>query len=139
VTADETTRLRAELRDARWAAHATQAALDEVRRLCQLTIKASCRVQAIDQAHDTLAVIDAALKAADAPRGIYPAALEARYALRDRALADAQQQAIRETVRAYSSPDCGDGRHAPVGCQNDGTTCLCACHDTDDETAGGGQ
>ncbi|MGW5690303.1 SLOG family protein [Streptomyces asiaticus] len=61
MTTDELTRLRAELRDARQAAHTAQAALDEVRRLCQLTIKVSCRVQAIDQAHDTLAVIDSAL------------------------------------------------------------------------------
>ena len=139
MTADELARLRAELHDARQRAHTAQAALDGVRRLCQLTIDASCRSQAIDQAQDTLAVIDAALNRDSGQRGTYPAALDARYALRDQALADARQRAIRETVRAYSSPDCGDGRHAPKGCRNDGTTCLCACHDTDDETAGGDQ
>ncbi|MFD1278045.1 hypothetical protein [Streptomyces kaempferi] len=36
----------------------TQAALAQVRRLCDLTIAASHRVQAIEQAQDTLAVID---------------------------------------------------------------------------------
>ncbi|MDX3232928.1 hypothetical protein [Streptomyces sp. ME19-01-6] len=118
---------------------AAERALTEVRRLCQLTIDASCRVQAIDQARDTLAVIDAALKRDSTQRSAYPTALEARYSLRDRALADAKERAIRETVRAYSSPVCGDGRHAPDGCQDDGSTCLCACHDADDETAGGEQ
>lgn len=39
----------------------TNAALAEVRRLCELTITASMRTQAIDQAHDTLAVIDAVM------------------------------------------------------------------------------
>ncbi|WP_020116781.1 hypothetical protein [Streptomyces canus] len=36
----------------------TAAALTEVRRLCEMTVAASARVQAIDQARDTLAVID---------------------------------------------------------------------------------
>lgn len=40
-------------------AAAAQAALAEVRRLCRLTIAASMRVQAVEQAQDTLAVIDA--------------------------------------------------------------------------------
>lgn len=35
-----------------------RAAVAEVRRLCDLTISASARVQAIDQARDTLAVLD---------------------------------------------------------------------------------
>lgn len=35
-----------------------QAAITEVRRLCDLTIEASARVQAVQQARDTLAVID---------------------------------------------------------------------------------
>lgn len=47
-------RLRAE-RDA------LEAAIADVRRLCEMTIAASCRVQAIDQATDTLAVLDRAL------------------------------------------------------------------------------
>ncbi|MFB6955498.1 hypothetical protein ACFCYB_00320 [Streptomyces sp. NPDC056309] len=37
------------------------AALDAVRRLCDLTIATSVRTQAIDQARDTLAVIDRAM------------------------------------------------------------------------------
>lgn len=36
-------------------------AVEDVRRLCDLTIASSCRVQAIDQARDTLAVLDRAL------------------------------------------------------------------------------
>ncbi|MCU1613693.1 MAG: hypothetical protein JWO98_1233 [Frankiales bacterium] len=53
--------LRADARASRAHAEAVtaQAAVAEVRRLCDLTIRASMRVQAIDQAHDTLAVIDA--------------------------------------------------------------------------------
>lgn len=39
-------------------AKAAEAAVDRVRRLCHLTINASCRVQAIEQARDTLAALD---------------------------------------------------------------------------------
>lgn len=35
-----------------------QAAIARVRRLCDLTIAASCRVQAVEQARDTLAALD---------------------------------------------------------------------------------
>ena len=45
------TDLSAELDEAR-------AAIARVRRLCEMTIASSCRVQAIDQARDTLAVLD---------------------------------------------------------------------------------
>ncbi|MER6575801.1 hypothetical protein [Nonomuraea sp. NPDC001023] len=47
----------------RWRerAETAEAAIARVRRLCDLTIKASCRVQAIDQARDTLAALDASL------------------------------------------------------------------------------
>ncbi|WP_031165992.1 hypothetical protein [Streptosporangium roseum] len=37
---------------------AARAAIARVRRLCELTIAASCRVQAIEQARDTLAALD---------------------------------------------------------------------------------
>lgn len=52
---------RANARASRTHAEAvtTNAALAEVRRLCDLTIAASVRVDAVDQARDTLAVIDA--------------------------------------------------------------------------------
>lgn len=74
------TRLDAGKRDAeaardRWKARAEEAeaerdafkvAIAEVRRLQELTIAASCRVQAIDQAVDTLAVLDRALAATEA-------------------------------------------------------------------------
>lgn len=58
---EQAARLRAEARTARTHAEAvaTQAAVAEVRRLCDLTIAASVRVDAVHQAHDTLAVIDA--------------------------------------------------------------------------------
>ncbi|MFF7190578.1 hypothetical protein ACFZAR_36410 [Streptomyces sp. NPDC008222] len=51
---------RANARAARSHAEAvtSQAALAEVRRLCNLTIRVSMRVQAQEQAEDTLAVID---------------------------------------------------------------------------------
>ncbi|MFE3123697.1 hypothetical protein ACFXHD_09780 [Streptomyces hydrogenans] len=50
---------RANARTARAHAEAVnaQAAVAEVRRLCELTIDASVRVQAVDQARDTLAAI----------------------------------------------------------------------------------
>jgi len=35
-----------------------EAAVARVRRLCEITIAVSCRVQAIDQARDTLAALD---------------------------------------------------------------------------------
>ncbi|MEU8469631.1 hypothetical protein AB0F30_17185 [Streptomyces sp. NPDC029006] len=52
---------RANARAARTHAEAvtTQAALAEVRRLCDMTIADSIRVQAVQQARDTLAAIDA--------------------------------------------------------------------------------
>ncbi len=54
---------RAKARAARTHAEAvtTQAALAEVRRLCDLTIRVSMRVQAQEQAEDTLAVIDSVM------------------------------------------------------------------------------
>ncbi|WP_378238744.1 hypothetical protein [Actinomadura harenae] len=44
----------------RWRKRAeeAEAAIAGVRRLCDLTISASCRVQAIEQARDTLTVLD---------------------------------------------------------------------------------
>lgn len=44
--------------DWRQRAENAEAAIARVRRLCELTIAASCRVQAIEQARDTLAVLD---------------------------------------------------------------------------------
>lgn len=57
---EKAARLRAEARTARVHAEAvtTQAAVAAVRRLCDLTISASVRVDAVHQARDTLAVID---------------------------------------------------------------------------------
>jgi hypothetical protein len=39
-------------------AEQAEAAIARVRRLCEMTIASSCRAQAIDQAHDTLAALD---------------------------------------------------------------------------------
>jgi hypothetical protein len=47
-----------ELQAWRERAEKAEAAIARVRRLCELTIAASCRVQAIDQARDTLAALD---------------------------------------------------------------------------------
>ncbi|BCK73966.1 hypothetical protein Srufu_079190 (plasmid) [Streptomyces libani subsp. rufus] len=53
--------LRANARASRAQAEATAShlAVAQIRRLCDLTINASCRTQAIEQAQDTLAVLDA--------------------------------------------------------------------------------
>ncbi len=55
---------RANARAARTRAEAVtaQAAVAEVRRLCDMTIEASARVQAVEQARDTLAAIDSILE-----------------------------------------------------------------------------
>jgi hypothetical protein len=55
----ETARARAHAARVHADAVTTQAALAEVRRLCDLTIATSARVPAVDQARDTLAAIDA--------------------------------------------------------------------------------
>ncbi|HEY5835040.1 hypothetical protein [Streptomyces sp.] len=60
--------------DADWLAitrrvTAQQKALDDVRRLCDLTIRASVRVQAVEQARDTLAVIESATVCTPEPAG----------------------------------------------------------------------
>lgn len=57
---EQAARLRAEARTARVHADAvtTLAAVAEVRRLCDLTISASVRVDAVHQACDTLALLD---------------------------------------------------------------------------------
>jgi plasmid stability protein len=63
---DEPTSIQAQLRLAQQHAHSVDAEraelesqlLTEVRRLCQITIADSVRVQAVEQARDTLAVID---------------------------------------------------------------------------------
>ncbi|MBQ0827668.1 hypothetical protein [Streptomyces tagetis] len=47
-----------ELEDTRRDLAASTAAIERVRRLCELTIAASVRVQAIDQARDTLTALD---------------------------------------------------------------------------------
>jgi len=54
---------RANARAARTHAESVniKAAVTEVRRLCDLTIAASVRVQAVEQARDTLAVVDACM------------------------------------------------------------------------------
>jgi len=57
---EQAARLRTEARTARTHAEAvtTQAALAEVRRLCDMTIAGSVRVDAVNQARDTLTLID---------------------------------------------------------------------------------
>ncbi|KAB2347328.1 hypothetical protein [Actinomadura rudentiformis] len=50
--------VKAALTDQRERAEQAEAAIGRVWRLCEMTIASSCRVQAIDQARDTLAALD---------------------------------------------------------------------------------
>lgn len=53
-----------------------------------------------------------------------------RIALRDRLTVTAIKLAIHTAIDAHLSIRCIAGNHAPDGCQNTGTGCLCECHDT---------
>lgn len=65
----------------------------------------------------------------------YPMDADARMAERERIEAEAIGRARREAARLARSPKCAGWlaplAHAddPDGCANDGTTCLCSCHD----------
>lgn len=62
----------------------------------------------------------------------YPLTHRARLALRAERYQAAVAQAAREAASLGRSPKCRSvtrpAQHAE-GCANDGTTCLCACHD----------
>jgi hypothetical protein len=80
------------------------------------------------------------LDAQAARNGItYPTDPEARYIFRERILGDARQEAIwqatQDVRRAHSSALCAADEHAPApdGCHDDGTRCLCGCHDMKQE------
>ena len=80
------------------------------------------------------------LDAKDARSGItYPTDPEVRYEFRERILGDARQAAIwratQDVRRTHSSTLCASEEHAPApdGCQDDGTRCLCGCHDPKQE------
>lgn len=65
----------------------------------------------------------------------YPAGMAARQAQRHENETRVIRQAAYEAARVSRSGKCGvDGWHAGMdgGCANDGTTCLCACHDKAD-------
>lgn len=60
----------------------------------------------------------------------YPKGTVARQAIRDRLKRRELAEAERRTLRAGRSIMCGEnGNHAPHGCRNDGSCCLCECHD----------
>ena len=67
----------------------------------------------------------------------YPLAFKARQALRDEIHGRLTRSAERQAAATSRSMRCsgelafGQPAHAgqPDGCKNDGTTCLCPCHD----------
>lgn len=60
----------------------------------------------------------------------YPRDAATRAAERDARYHAYMAEAERKALRSTYSIKCGDwGNHAPNGCQNDGSNCLCACHD----------
>ena len=70
-------------------------------------------------------------------RGPYPTTKTARQAIRDRNRQDLIDAAEREARMFGRSINCGNSpgafaaRHAGEsgGCRNDGSTCICECHD----------
>jgi len=67
VTQERLAEVRRDVEGLRAERDAFKAAVADVRRLQELTIAASCRVQAIHQAVDTLAVLDRALGTPETP------------------------------------------------------------------------
>lgn len=66
----------------------------------------------------------------------YPAGVKARKAQRAEIDRRVHRQADAEAARLGRSLNCGEyGWHAGQdgGCANDGSTCLCACHDKADD------
>lgn len=60
----------------------------------------------------------------------YPTSAAARAAERDARFHAYMANAERRALWNSYSIKCGDWeQHAPDGCQNSGSTCLCACHD----------
>jgi hypothetical protein len=68
--------------------------------------------------------------------GEHPRNPNARLGKRNTITLKAVEDAIRTAIVPYLSIKCRDGDHfrddpsfGPSGCANDGTTCLCECHD----------
>ncbi|MFJ5532453.1 hypothetical protein [Streptomyces sp. NPDC093261] len=59
----------------------------------------------------------------------YPADAAERAALRRCLRVEAIERAMESVPQGWASLNCADGKHAPAGCQNSGSTCLCDCHD----------
>jgi hypothetical protein len=64
----------------------------------------------------------------------YPKGQPARQRIRDRKISERTARARTEALALVTSIKCGIDlwpRHAgtPEGCANDGSTCLCECHD----------
>jgi hypothetical protein len=63
----------------------------------------------------------------------YPKELDARVAVRAELREQVLAAAERSVRLAGRSMVCGEyDNHAPGGCQNDGSTCICECHDPAD-------
>jgi hypothetical protein len=65
------------------------------------------------------------------PMPEYPASSHARRNLRNLRIKAALDHAPAQALALVMSIKCSRGQHAvePYGCANDGTTCLCECHD----------
>ena len=66
----------------------------------------------------------------------YPVDFDHRQMIRNVIKANLLEQALADAKTARHSIKCREGDHrrtdpvfGPAGCQNDGTTCLCECHD----------
>jgi hypothetical protein len=63
----------------------------------------------------------------------FPTSRPERDELRSRRQAQGAASGREQTIAAYKSIKCDMGNCAPNGCQNDGTGCLCGCHDASEE------
>ncbi len=60
----------------------------------------------------------------------YPLDVAERATLRRKVRSVALLEAEQRATEAGRSIKCGQwNQHAPGGCQNDGTNCICECHD----------
>jgi hypothetical protein len=61
----------------------------------------------------------------------YPATSHARRNLRNLRIKAALDRAPAQALSLVTSHKCRNSQHSsePYGCANDGTTCLCECHD----------
>jgi hypothetical protein len=63
----------------------------------------------------------------------FPTSRIERDELRSRRQAQGAAKGRALAIETYKSIRCFEGVCAPDGCQNDGTGCLCGCHDASEE------